>query len=122
MSLRVTISNAEGDSLVLHLSGNLTLSPETDALESFLPDVVDRGFKKVVLDLGGVAEVEPDAIALLVRCFNKTSAAGGQLRFVKPSEEMLQLVQAAKLDTLFPFDPTVAAALNHLKGGAGTGE
>lgn len=121
MSLRVTTSNVEPDIVILHLSGSVTISPESDALESLLGDLLDQKTRKVVFDLTGVENIEPTATVLVVRCFFRARAAGGQLRFAGANEQVLRPFQIAMLDTLLPFDSTVAAACEHFASGPPTG-
>lgn len=121
MSLRVTTSNIEPDIVILHLYGSMTIGPETDALESLLLDLLGEKSRKLVFDLTGIDEIEPAATVILVRCFFRTRSAGGQLRFAGANEQVLLPFQTAALDTLLPFDPTVAAACEHFTRQANTG-
>jgi anti-anti-sigma factor len=110
MSLRVTTSTIEPDIVVLHLCGSMIASPETDALESLLLDLLNEKIRKLVFDLSAMDEIELPATVVLVRCFFRTRSAGGQLRFAGAGERVLRPFQTAALDTLLPFDSTVAAA------------
>ena len=110
MSLRVTTSNVKPHIVVLRLAGTMTTGPETDALESLLLDLLGEKIRKLVFDLTGMDEIESAATVVLVRCFFRTRSAGGQLRFGGANEQVLRPFRRAMLDTLLPFDPTVAAA------------
>jgi anti-sigma B factor antagonist len=121
MSLQVITSKVEPDIVVLHLAGSMTVSPETDALESLLLDLLGEKIRKLVFDLTGMDEIEPAATVFLVRCFFRTRSAGGQLRFAGANEQVLRPFQTAMLDTLLPFDPSVDAACERFQRGAETG-
>jgi anti-sigma B factor antagonist len=108
MSFRVTTSNVEPDIVVLHLSGSITISPEAEALESLLLDLLGEKIRRLVFDLAGIDAIEPAATVFLIRCFFRTRSAGGQLRFAGANEQVLRPFRTAMLDTLLPFDPTVA--------------
>jgi anti-sigma B factor antagonist len=108
MSFRVTTSNVEPDIVVLHLSGSITISPEAEALESVLLDLLGEKIRRLVFDLAGIDAIEPAATVFLIRCFFRTRSAGGQLRFAGANEQVLRPFRTAMLDTLLPFDPTVA--------------
>ena len=110
MSLRVTTSHVEQDIVVLHLWGSLTTGPETNALESLLSDLLDQQTRKLVFDLSGVDEIESDGTVFLVRCYFRVRSAGGRLRFAGASELVIRPFHTAMLDSLLPFDPTVAVA------------
>ena len=121
MSVRVTTSNVEPDIVVLHLYGSMTTGPETDALESLLLDLLGEKSRKLVFDLTAIYEIEPAATVILVRCFFRTRSAGGQLRFAGANEQVLRLFHTTALDTLLPFDPTVAVACENFTRQAKTG-
>ena len=110
MSLRVTSSNVEPDIVILHLHGSMIIGPETDALESLLLDLLGAKTRKLVFDLTGIAEIEPAATVIHVRCFVRTRSAGGQLRFAGAHGQVLRPFKTASLHTLLPFDLTVATA------------
>jgi anti-anti-sigma regulatory factor len=121
MSLRVTTSKVEPDIVVLHLAGIMPRSPETDAFESLLRELLNRNDTKLVFDLAGIVEIDADAALFLVRCFFTVRGAGGELRFAAARPDVVRPFKRKMLDTLLPFDPTVAAACERLKGGAKIG-
>ena len=121
MSLRVTTSNVEPDIVVLHLGGSMTIGPEADALESVLQELLEKRIKKLVFNLAGLFEIEDSATVFLVRCYYRTASAGSQLRFAGADEQVLRPFRRAMLDTLLPFDPTVAVACEHLRGSSQPG-
>ena len=113
MTLRVTTSTVEPDIVVLHLSGSMTISPETDALESLVRDLLSRSSRRLVFDLAGLYEIEADAALFLVRCFFTVRAAGGKLRFAAAKPDVARPFKRTMLDTLLPFDTTLAAACEY---------
>ena len=122
MSLQVETSKVEPDIVVLHLSGSMTIGPVTDALESLLHDLLDRRTSKLVFDLSGVDYIASAATLFLVRCFFRARETGGELRFAGARAQVVHPFKKAMLDTLLPFDPTVAAACEHFTGKAATGD
>jgi anti-sigma B factor antagonist len=121
MTLRVTSSKVEPDIVVLHLSGTTTIGPETDALELLVRDLLNRS-SRLVFDLAGVDEIDADAALFFVRCFFAVQGAGGELRFAGASARVVRPFKRAMLDSLLPFDPTVAAAFEHFTRGAKTSD
>ena len=120
MSLRVTTSKVEPDIVVLHFSGTMTIGPETHTLEWLLHRLLRRGETKLIFDLAGVDQIDADAAGFLVRCFFAVRGAGGELRFAGASTDFVRPFKRTMLDTLFLFDPTVAAACEHFTDGATT--
>ena len=121
MSLRVTTSKIEPNVVVLHLAGIMAVGQETDALESLLGDLLRRGNRKLIFDLAAVVEIDADAALFLVHCFFAARGGGGELRFAAAKGGVARPFRKTMLDTFLPFDPTVAAALEHLRGSSQTG-
>jgi anti-anti-sigma factor len=120
MSFRVTTSKVEPDIVVLHLAGFMTTGPETEALESLLRDLLSRKNTKMVFDLAGIIDIDPEAALFLVRCFFAARGSGGELRFAAASPDVARPFRRTMLDTLLPFDPTVAAACEHFRAKSST--
>ena len=121
MSLRVTTSRLEPDIVVVHLAGRMEIGPETESLEWLLRGLLAQGETKLIFDLAGVEQIDADAALFLVRCFFAVRGPGGELRFAAARPGVLRPFHSTMLDTLLPFDPTVAAACEHFRGGSRPG-
>jgi anti-anti-sigma factor len=116
VSLRAETTKVEPDIVVLHLSGIMTLG-EIEELESLVRDLLDRGEKKLIFDLCGIRRIDSVGGMTMVRCFFAAKEAGGELRFASAGANVIRLFKNTHLDTLLPFDPTVAAACEQLTVG-----
>jgi len=116
VSLQAETTKVEPDIVVVHLSGVMTLG-EIEDLVSFVRDLLDRGEKKLIFDLSGIRRIDSVGGMTMVRCFFAAKAAGGELRFASAGANVIRLFKSAHLDTLLPFDPTVAAACEHFTVG-----
>lgn len=110
MSLRVETSKVEPDIVVLHLSGSLTMGPETDALESHVCNLIGRGDKKLLFELSGVEKIDNIGGVALVRCFFAAREAGGVLRIASPSSSVQRLFKNIQVEWMIPLYPNLAAA------------
>jgi anti-anti-sigma factor len=116
VSLQAETTKVEPDIVVVHLSGIMTLG-EIEELESFVHDLLDRGEKKLIFDLSGIRRIDSVGGMTMVRCFFAAKEAGGELRFASAGANVIRLFKSTHLDTLLPFDPTVAAACEHFTVG-----
>lgn len=81
MALRVTTLRVEPEIVVLHLGGSIAISPETDALEWLLYDLLRQGERRLIFDLADIDQIDADAALFVVRCFFAVRGSGGELRF-----------------------------------------
>lgn len=121
MTLRITNVKLEPDILVLRLSGPITHESKLNALDSAFHNLVHHGEINFIFDLAGAEEIDTAGILLLIRCFFAAVHAGGQVRFAAARPDLVGPFERAGFDTLVLFDPTVAAACEHLKRGTETG-
>jgi anti-anti-sigma factor len=117
MSLRVETSKVEPDIVVLHLSGSMTLGPETEALESRVGNMTGRGDKKLIFELSGVERIDSAGGVALVRCFFAAREAGGALRIAVPSLSVQRLFKNIQVEAVIPLYPTLAAACENFTTG-----
>jgi anti-anti-sigma factor len=117
MSLRVEASKVEPDIVVLHLSGSLTIGPETDALEPHVRKLLGRGDKKIIFELSGVERIDSLGGVTLVRCFFAARDAGGVLRLACPSPNVQRLFKGIQAENVIPLYSTVAAACEDFTAG-----
>jgi anti-anti-sigma factor len=120
MSLRVRTSKIESDILVLRLYGSVTTDSESHELESRIHRLLRRGEKRLIFDLAGVDQIDAGGGLLLVRCFLTICGSGGEVRFAAASADVVRSVHRTMLDSLLPFDATVAASREYFTRGAGT--
>jgi len=121
MSLHVTTSNAKPGIVLLHLAGHIAISDETDALEWLLCSFLRLGENKLIFDLAGVGQIDPDAALFLVRCSFRVRGSGGELRFAAARPDVLRPFSATTLDAVLSFDPTIAAACEYFRDGSRPG-
>ena len=117
MSLRVAASKVEPDIVVLHLSGSLTLGPDTDALESRVRNLIGQGDEKIIFELSGVERIDSIGGVTLVRCFFAAREAGGALRIAGASPTVQRLFNIVQAEAVIPLYPNVAAACENFTTG-----
>jgi anti-sigma B factor antagonist len=100
----------EPDVVLLNISGRITLGRDCQDLEWAIEGLIRDNEKKVVFDLSGLDYVDSIGIGIIVMCYGKMKAAGGELRLASLQPRIAELMKITKLDQVWNFYPTAAAA------------
>jgi len=90
-----------GDVTVVDVSGRITLGEGSSELRDALRDLVAKGNKKILLNLGDVSYIDSSGIGELVSGFTSVSNQGGQLKLLNLTKRVKDLLQITKLYTVF---------------------
>jgi anti-sigma B factor antagonist len=108
----VKLNNRQvGDVTVVDASGRITLGEGSSALRDALRDLVTKGQKKILLNLGDVSYIDSSGIGELVSGFTSVSNAGGQLKLLNLTKRVKDLLQITKLYTVFEVHDDESAAI-----------
>jgi len=96
------ISTREIDDVtILDISGRITLGEETGALRKAVRDLLDKGKKKIVVNLAEVNYIDSSGVGELVGSFTTVRGQGGDLKLVNLTKKIHDLLQITKLVTIF---------------------
>jgi len=90
-----------GDVHVLDCSGKITLGEGTMAIRNTVREVLKNGGKKIVLNLAEVNYIDSSGIGELVSTFTTVTNQGGQLKLLKLTKKIQELLAITKLLTVF---------------------
>jgi anti-sigma B factor antagonist len=108
----VKLNNRQvGDVTVVDVSGRITLGEGSSALRDALRDLVAKGHKKILLNLGEVSYIDSSGIGELVSGFTSVSNQGGQLKLLGLTKRVKDLLQITKLYTVFEVHDEEAGAI-----------
>ena len=110
MSVKLN-SRQVGDVSVLDVAGRITLGEGSSALRDTLREMVGKGQKKVLLNLGDVSYIDSSGIGELVSGFTTVTNSGGQLKLLNLNKRVKDLLQITKLYTVFDVHDDEAAAV-----------
>lgn len=111
----IELRNLDPDIVVVALSGQLTMGPECQRLESQVDTLVRQQRTKVVLDMTALDYIDSAAIGAVALSFGKAKNAGGGLTVAGAHgsvEEVFHLTRISGIIPLYPDVPTAAAALS----------
>jgi anti-sigma B factor antagonist len=97
---------------VVDLSGRITLGEGSVILRDTVRDLIGKGDKKILLNLGDVTYIDSSGIGELVSAFTTVRNQGGELKLLRLTKKVHDLLQITKLYTVFDVrdDETQAIA------------
>jgi anti-sigma B factor antagonist len=96
---------------VVDLSGRITLGEGSATLRETVRELLARGQKKILLNLGDVTYIDSSGIGELVSAFTTVTNQGGQLKLLNLTKKVHDLLQITKLYTVFEVQNEEAAAV-----------
>lgn len=100
MSVKLTTRHV-GDVTVMDATGRITLGEGASTFRDTLRELTRKGDKKLLLNLGDVSYIDSSGIGELVSGFTTVTNQGGQLKLLKLTKRVKDLLQITKLYTVF---------------------
>ncbi len=89
------------DVIVVDLSGRIKLGEGSSVLRDTVKDLLAKGHKKILLNLGDISYIDSSGIGELVSAFTSARNQGGELKLLHLTKKMHDLLQITKLYTVF---------------------
>ena len=96
---------------VVDLSGRITLGEGSVILRETVRDLLSKGNKKILLNLGEVNYIDSSGIGELVSAFTTVRNQGGDLKLLNLTRKVHDLLQITKLYTVFDVKDDEAGAV-----------
>ena len=110
MSMKATNRQVDGVAVV-DMSGRITLGEGSVVLRDTIRDLIGKGNKKILLNLGDVTYIDSSGIGELVSAFTAVRREGGELKLLNLTKKVHDLLQITKLYTVFDIKDDEAAAI-----------
>lgn len=114
MSMKANTRQVDGIAIV-DLSGRITLGEGSVILRDTVRDLVGKGNKKILLNLGEVNYIDSSGIGELVSAFTSVRNQGGELKLLNLTKKVHDLLQITKLYTVFDVKDDETAAIKSFK-------
>ena len=111
MSLKSSQRQVDGVT-ILDLSGRITLGEGSVVLRYTIREVLGKGEKKILLNLGDVTYIDSSGIGELVSAFTAVRKEGGDLKLLNLTKKVHDLLQITKLYTVFDVKDDEAVAIS----------
>jgi anti-sigma B factor antagonist len=96
---------------VVDMSGRITLGEGSVVLRDTIRDLIGKGSKKILLNLGDVTYIDSSGIGELVSAFTAVRREGGELKLLNLTKKVHDLLQITKLYTVFDIKDDEATAI-----------
>ena len=111
MTMKASTRQMDGVTIV-DLSGRITLGEGSVILRDTIRDLVGKGSKKILLNLGDVTYIDSSGIGELVSAFTTVRNQGGELKLLNLTKKVHDLLQITKLYTVFDVKDDEATAIS----------
>ena len=110
MSMKATNRQVDGVAVV-DMSGRITLGEGSVVLRDTIRDLIGKGNKKILLNLGDVTYIDSSGIGELVSAFTAVRRENGELKLLNLTKKVHDLLQITKLYTVFDIKDDEATAI-----------
>jgi anti-sigma B factor antagonist len=100
-----------GDVTILDLRGEVRIGEGSIALRDAIRNLAESGKTKLLLNLAGVSYIDSSGIGELIANYTTVSRQGGQLKLLKLTDRVQNLLVITKLLTVFDAYEDEAEAL-----------
>jgi len=110
VSMKITTRQVDGVT-ILDLSGRITLGEGSVLLRDAVRDLLAKGSKRILLNLGDVNYIDSSGIGELVSAYTTARNQGGELKLLNLTKKVHDLLQITKLYTVFDVKDDEASAV-----------
>jgi anti-sigma B factor antagonist len=110
MTIQASTRLVEGVAIV-DISGQLRLGEGTGKLRNVVTQLVQDGYKKILLNLAGVIHIDSAGIGELMMNYTTLSNQGGELKLMNLNKNVRNLLQVTRLYTIFDVHDDQASAI-----------
>ncbi len=121
MSVDFSTRQSNGITIV-DLRGRITLGEGSVTLRDTVHDLLSKGQKKILLNLGDVNYIDSSGIGELVSAFTAAKKQDGEVRLLNLTKKVHDLLQITKLYTVFDVKDNEALAIQSFSAPRGVSE
>lgn len=108
--MKTNIRQVNGVAIV-DMSGRITLGEGGVILRDTIHDLLGKGEKYILLNLGDVSYIDSSGIGELIAAFTSVRRQGGELKLLNLTKKVHDLLQITKLYTVFDIRDDEATAV-----------
>jgi anti-sigma B factor antagonist len=110
MALQGTTREVQ-DIIIVDFSGKITLGEGSALLRRTIKDMIDRGHKKLLINLEDVDYIDSSGIGELVSAYTTVKNSEGELKLLNLTKRVHDLLQITRLFTVFDVQSDEEKAL-----------
>lgn len=105
MSFQIT-EQLRGDVAVVTIRGDVTPGKIEGVLSGRMLALVERGYRKLVLNLEGMPSIDSIGLGEIVRCYTTLMRMGAKLKLAAVPKKIVDLLRVTRLILAFELAPT----------------
>jgi anti-sigma B factor antagonist len=110
VSMKIKTRQVDGIT-IMDCSGRITLGEGSVTLRDAVRDLLGKGSKQILLNLGDVTYIDSSGIGELVSAYTTVKNQGGDLKLLNLTKKVHDLLQITKLYTVFDVKDDEASAV-----------
>ncbi len=114
MALSIATRQLDGVT-VLDLSGRITLGEGSVQLRDAIRDLISKGVKNILLNLGDVNYIDSSGLGELVSAFTTAKNQNADVKLLNLTKKVKDVLQVTKLYTVFDIYDDEASAIASFK-------
>ena len=106
-----TTTRQAGSVTIVDISGRIVLGEESAALRELVCNLLDKGHRQILLNLGDVHYIDSAGLGSLVSAFTSVRKQNGELKLLNLTNKVHDVMQITKLYTVFDIMDDEAVAV-----------
>jgi anti-sigma B factor antagonist len=90
--------------VIIDTIGELRLGDGTDTIRQVVRELIDQGYRNILLNLGDVRHIDSSGIGELMSCYTSVGNQGGKLKLLNLTKNVRNLLQITRLYTVFEVE------------------
>jgi len=115
MLLATEVFEFDPDITGISCSGRFTLGTRLSETEAMMQSMLDRGVRKLVLDLTHVDFVDSAGLGIIMRMCGEMESRGGCFRIAGPRQQVQRLFDITRTSGILPIDPDLVTSVKKLQ-------
>jgi anti-sigma B factor antagonist len=120
MMLETEVFDIEPDITVISCAGRFTLGTQLRLTESMINTLIQKGSRKLVVDLTHTEIVDSAGLGVLMHIFGEMEQLGGVLRLAGANDRVSNLFQITHTNGILALDADLMTSVKKLKESNGT--
>jgi anti-sigma B factor antagonist len=110
VTIKLTL-HEENDVTTVEISGKLTLGEATNTLRTTIRELVEDGFRRILLNMAEVPYIDSSGVGELIGAYTNVTNAGGEMKLLNLARHTHDLLKITKLYTIFETFEDEATAI-----------
>jgi anti-sigma B factor antagonist len=116
MMLETEVFEIDPDITVVSCAGRFTLGTQLRLTESMINTLIQKGVRKLVIDLTHTEIVDSAGLGVLMHVFGEMEQLGGTMRVAGANERVANLFHVTHTNGILALDPDLMTSVKNIKG------